>query len=132
VSWPHAHPSPRAVPQPLQAEPAEGVASGNVRDPCLAGLSPARSQPRRHGFSLTDSYRVPWYDYAVTHLRDPRSSGEAQWYRGRDRSILLGTDLAGRFYMVLIRCGPRSLDSAGHGPCSGFLYDIDSLCDRAR
>jgi hypothetical protein len=46
------------------------VASGNIRDPCLAGLSPARSQPRRHGFSLTDSYRVPWYDYAVTHLRE--------------------------------------------------------------
>ena len=46
------------------------MASGNIRDPCLAGLSPARSQPRRHGFSLTDSYRVPWYDYAVTHLRE--------------------------------------------------------------
>jgi hypothetical protein len=58
------------VPQPFQAAPAGGVASGNIRDPCLAGLSPARSQPRRHGFSLTDSYRVPWYDYAVTHLRE--------------------------------------------------------------
>ena len=46
------------------------MASGNIRDPCLAGLSPARSQPRRHGFSLTDSYHVPWYDYAVTHLRE--------------------------------------------------------------
>ena len=46
------------------------MASGNIRGPCLAGLSPARSQPRRHGFSLTDSYRVPWYDYAVTHMRE--------------------------------------------------------------
>jgi hypothetical protein len=43
------------------------VASGYIRDPCLAGLSPARSQPRRHGFTLTDSYRVPWYDLAVAY-----------------------------------------------------------------
>jgi hypothetical protein len=42
-------------------------------------------------------------------------------YRAPHSAILLGTDLTGDFYMVLIRCGPRRPGRAGAAQDRGGL-----------